>query len=366
MKNFHSLYFHVPYCLQKCGYCDFYSEAVGRSSLEKYTQQMEQAIKEIAPPLDSSFPPSLSLWRTSRRDDAANFIFEHTLSTLFFGGGTPSLLSGAQLARIMDAVRERVKLAEDVEISLEANPETLLPIAQGKSNLAAYRLSGVNRLSLGAQSFDPDVLQILGRLHTVETTLNAYAMARSAGFMNINLDLIFAVPGQTLQSWEHTLQKAIELNPEHIALYNLTHDHGQVPVLDDEELDLAMYRLAREHLHTAGYEHYEVSNFAKLGFQGRHNLTYWRNEPYLGLGNGAHSSTTTDDPRMTMILGLRLLQEGVNLERFQKRHGKNALDAFRLALEKLQREALIDLQKDRILLSSRGLEIANIVFEELI
>ncbi|MFA5927791.1 MAG: radical SAM family heme chaperone HemW [Candidatus Margulisiibacteriota bacterium] len=332
-----SLYIHIPFCLQKCAYCDFYS--VAGSDQKMIKEYIDELSKEIGKQRAS------------------------TLRTVFFGGGTPSLLSKQQLGKLMKAIRGKYSLTEEAEISLEANPET---IAKDLTKLKQYREIGINRVSLGCQSFDNKVLSSLGRIHNADTNIKAYRNLRRAGFKNINIDLIFAVPGQTRQSWERTLRKAISLKPEHISLYNLTTEHGLASVLKDQELDLGMYRLARKLLKQAGYVHYEVSNFAKPGFEGRHNTTYWRNEPYLGLGASAASSTTADDPSMTVILGLRLLQEGVQKSRFLLRHGVELDVMFGKEIEKLRKLKMIKVDERRLKLTARGLEVANMVFGEFV
>ena len=263
---------------------------------------------------------------------------------------------------ILDKIRKHFIVVPNIEISLEANPETLRFDA-GLGLLEAYREAGVNRLSLGCQSFDDNVLKALGRVHDAKTNDLAFSNARKAGFSNINIDLIFAVPGQSMAIWKDTLKKTLAFGPEHIALYNLTTDHGTIPAQADEDLDLAMYRTAIESLEKAGYKHYEISNFAKLDFECQHNLTYWRNEPYLGLGEGAISSTTADDYAMTVVLGLRLLIEGVNGSRFQSRFGFSLFEKFSQQIARAAKLGLLLVDDEKILLSSRGLEVANQVFE---
>lgn len=261
-----ALYVHVPFCLHKCPYCDFNAY----SGLGRLIPAFVEALcREIAGYSGLHVP------------------------TIFFGGGTPSLLSGAHLTRILDTCRQSLEIATDAEISLEANPGTLeFPLLQ------AYRAAGVNRLSLGAQSFHKGELRWLGRDHTAEQTREAVAIARAAGFANLSLDLILGLPGQSLAAWEESLRHAVALAPDHLSCYALTvEDHtplgrrvsaGRTPA-PDSDVQADMYERAEDFLCRAGYRHYEISNWARPGYECRHNLTYWRNEPYVGVGPGAHS-----------------------------------------------------------------------------
>jgi len=335
-----ALYIHVPFCLKKCPYCDFHSSELGNevAKLNRYASQIADTINAQSP---------------------------RAISTIYFGGGTPSLLSAAQIQAILSAAKAHFSVAPDAEISLEANPETLVS-TNTLEKLRGYRRAGVNRISLGVQSWDDARLKALGRIHSADASATAYRHIRAAGFDNVNMDLMFAIPGQTLSEWDATLKKTAEFEPEHISLYNLTDDHGTHPVLEDDAMDLAMYRLARKILKAHGYIHYEISNFAKSGRECRHNITYWRNEDYIGIGEGAESSTTMDDPAMTVILGLRLLREGIRRDRFHAQYGYAIGEKFGGAIEGLLKQKLIRVTPVRILLTSRGLEVANYVFATLI
>ncbi|MFH1429558.1 MAG: radical SAM family heme chaperone HemW [Candidatus Margulisiibacteriota bacterium] len=342
MNNTAALYIHIPFCIKKCTYCDFFSYETDRNPWLNIDNYVNHLLEEI---------PKQQIFK---------------LSTIFFGGGTPSLLEGHHVQKILDAVRAHFEVGPEAEISLEANPETLIEPECGIEKLRQYLQAGVNRISLGCQSFDENVLSYLGRVHDAEANNIAFRNIREAGFENVNIDLIFAVPGQAITSWQDTLQKAVQLGPEHIALYNLTIDHGSRPLLQDDMLDLAMYRSARSFLKKAGYTHYEISNFAKPGYECRHNLTYWHNEPYLGLGEGAISSTVTHDPVMTVILGLRMLREGVNYARFKERHQTGIMEVFGKQIEELVKLKMLKKGFRAITLTSRGLEVANQVFERFI
>ncbi|MFC1478460.1 radical SAM family heme chaperone HemW [Candidatus Margulisiibacteriota bacterium] len=342
MKTPTALYIHIPFCIKKCTYCDFFSYETDKNPWLNIDNYVNHLLEEIP------------------KQEA------YSLNTIFFGGGTPSLLEGIHVQKILDAVRSHFQTGLDMEISLEANPETLIEPEQGLEKLRQYRRAGVNRISLGCQSFDENALKKLGRIHNVQANELAYQNIREAGFDNVNIDLIFAIPGQTEAIWQDTLQKTVQLGPEHIALYNLTTDHGSRPLLQDEVLDLAMYRTARSTLKKAGYTHYEISNFARPEYECRHNLTYWHNEPYLGLGEGAISSTVTHDPALTVILGLRLLHEGVNYARFKERHGTQIMEMFGEQIEELVKLGMLKQDSQRITLTPRGLEVANQVFERFI
>ncbi|MEJ5298190.1 MAG: radical SAM family heme chaperone HemW [Armatimonadota bacterium] len=260
-------YVHIPFCASKCPYCDFNSYAGISHLAARYVDALCRQIEESPPAGDGP------------------------LRTVFFGGGTPSLLSAESLVRILEALRSRFGLAEDAEVTLEANPESADP-----EELSRLRQAGFNRLSMGAQDFDDDLLRALGRAHDHRRFLQAFQDARAAGFDNISFDLMFALPGQTLDGLRRTLEAAIMLHPEHISAYCLTIEEGTAfhrmwqagrLNLPGEEEQAEMFLLTRSMLEDAGYEHYEISNYALPGHRCRHNEVYWRNEPYRGFGPGA-------------------------------------------------------------------------------
>ncbi|HEY8514481.1 MAG TPA: radical SAM family heme chaperone HemW [Candidatus Binatia bacterium] len=267
-----ALYLHIPYCLAKCPYCDFNSYAARAWPEEEYAGAL---IAELA--------------HRVREEPFAGA----TVTSIFFGGGTPSLFAPRTIARLLREVRDRVAVAGDVEITLEANPGTV-----DEARLAGFREAGVNRLSIGVQSFQPKLLEALGRRHTVDDSVRALRGARTAGFDNLSLDLIYAVPGEDLDACAFDLAQAISFAPEHVSAYNLTYEKGTAMHREleagriaraSEELEVALYQLVRERLADAGYAQYEISNYARAGREARHNLAYWRGIPYLGLGAGAHS-----------------------------------------------------------------------------
>lgn len=262
------LYVHVPFCLRKCGYCAFVSQEPQGEELEEYTALL---IREIQLRLHNSAP----------------------VASIYFGGGTPSLLKPVQLARILGAVAEQAGIAEGAEITLEMNPGTAEPAA-----LQGFRSCGINRLSIGVQSFDDHFLHRLGRIHSAGEAQQAYRDARSAGFDNISIDLMHSLPGQSLEEWQKELRTAVALEPEHISIYGLSIEEGtrfariypeQSPELADEDLAADMFEAAHNSLTTAGYEHYEIANYARPGRRSRHNSGYWQRHGYCGIGVAAHS-----------------------------------------------------------------------------
>lgn len=270
-----ALYLHIPFCHTRCYYCDFNTYAGMLPLREPYVRAL---LREIA--LAGEAARGAGEERRRSR-------------TIFFGGGTPSLLSVDQVARLLDACRCSFAVDEDAEITLEANPGTL-----SQERLTGLRATGVNRLSLGAQSFDAQLLKTLGRIHNPDEIEQALRFARAAGFISINLDFMFGLPGQTMRHWQTTLDRALSLRPEHFSLYSLIIEEG-TPFFEwtqegritpgDEDLCADMYEYADERLRDEGYVNYEISNWALPGYESRHNLTYWRNLPYIGLGVGAHS-----------------------------------------------------------------------------
>lgn len=265
------LYIHIPFCIRKCDYCDFLS---GPASLQEQDRYMEALLREVQ--LEGSLRGA-----------------DGPVTSLFIGGGTPSAISPDWIVRLMETVQENFTLAAGAEISMEANPGTL-----NREKLLAYRRSGINRLSIGLQSADNARLKTIGRIHTWEEFRENYSLAREVGFDNINIDLMSALPGQTVTSYEETLNQILALEPEHISAYSLIIEEGtpfwqryadHPELLPSEEEDRQMYHLTKKLLGQAGYERYEISNYARPGFACRHNVGYWKRIPYLGMGLGASS-----------------------------------------------------------------------------
>ena len=263
------LYIHIPFCRSKCAYCDFYSLAGAEERMDDYCRALERHLAEVAPQAEC-----------------------HKADTVYFGGGTPSYLGAERLCRLLGSIRKLYKVDKHAEITLEANPDS----ATGRKALKRLRKAGFNRLSLGVQSMDDALLQTIGRIHTRQQVQEAVAAARKAGFKNLSLDLIYGLPGQTMEGWEKTLSDAVGLHPEHLSCYGLKLEEG-TPLyrrqgeltFPDEDRQADMYLYAVEFLKQCGYEQYEISNFAKPGFASRHNLKYWLMQEYAGFGPGAHS-----------------------------------------------------------------------------
>ncbi len=272
-----SLYIHIPWCIQKCPYCDFNSRAL-KGSLNE-----EAYIDALLADLDSEQPQQHG----------------RPLHSIFIGGGTPSLLSGSAITKLLDGIRQRMVIPADIEVTLEANPGTL-----EAGRFARYRAAGVNRLSIGVQSFDAESLQRLGRIHRADEAVAAFHSARTAGFEQINLDLMFGLPGQDMALAQRDLERAIELQPEHISYYQLTLEPGtpfyhSPPTLPLEESLWEMQQQGEALLSDRGYSQYEISAYAQSGMPCRHNLNYWTFGDYLGIGAGAHGKSTRPDRSIT-------------------------------------------------------------------
>lgn len=282
MKTNKGLYIHIPFCLQKCHYCDFYSEAGTSSDFRaKYVDAICREIEWFGGRQRLASQQSQQNWHNWQVD------------TVFLGGGTPSILDAEQTERILAAVMDNFQVTKDAEISMECNPATLT-----EKKLSAYRNAGINRLSLGVQSMDPTILKIMGRAHKPEDVIDNVKLARKAGFDNMNLDVMFGVPGQNMEIWKDTVRKVLDMEPEHLSFYSLEVAEGTEfyrrlagGILKETapEEDRKMYHWMLETLDKAGYEHYEISNAAKAGYQCRHNLKYWSLEDYIGIGAAAHS-----------------------------------------------------------------------------
>lgn len=316
--------------------------------------------------------------------------------SVYFGGGTPTLMDPKDLVGVLDAVRELYDVAEDAEITIEANPETV-----ETESLAELRRAGFDRISLGFQSLDPEILSFLGRGHTAEEAVSSFRKARSAGFERISVDLIFGVPGQSPASWALTLAQAVALGPEHISAYDLT-IHTETVFTEwidkglmeppDEDLAADMFEFAMDYLAEEGYEHYEISNYAKPGERSRHNLLYWNQQDYLGLGAGAHSriddewtynpssindyfaddyhdyrQEISDAERLSefFFVGLRKM-EGVDLGKVVEKHGETGLEKYRETIERLIADGLLVRNGDNLRLTRRGILMGNEVFSKFV
>ena len=378
-----SLYLHIPFCHTRCHYCDFNTYAGILPLREPYVRALITEV-ELAGQL-------------AQLTDGA----PRRSRTIFFGGGTPSLLTVTQITRLLAACRKAFAVDEQAEITLEANPGTL-----SFEQLKGLRVAGINRLSLGSQSFDAELLHTLGRIHTPDEIVQALSNARAAGFTSINLDFMFGLPGQTMQHWKTTLDRALALHPEHFSLYSLIIEEGTLfytwtnegrIIPGDEDLCADMYEYADERLQAEGYENYEISNWALPGHQSRHNLTYWQNLPYLGMGAGAHSFfggrrfSNILDPQEyitllkkqqrpeaeselidrahqmseTAFLALRTAQ-GLHLPTFEERFAEPFTQFVGMRLRTVEEAGLLEQEHEWIRLSKRGRLLGNEVFLRLL
>ncbi len=367
------LYLHIPYCLHKCGYCDFNSHPENQAEAEVYISALLAEIDHYAVKLK-----------------------EKKVPTVFFGGGTPTILPPDHLDKILGRVKNRFDLTQNCEISIEANPATV-----ECETLEQIRLSGFNRISIGVQSFDAEELKLLERVHNQEEIHTTVDRARQAGFNNLSLDLMFSLPGQSPEKWKSHLQQAVNKKPDHLSAYGLTiepatsffklQERGLLQ-LPHEDIQLEMLETTIGFLQSAGYEHYEISNYAKPGYECQHNLNYWNNGEYLGLGAGASSylngerfkninlpsryirevqvggtaveSTERLEPLHamgeTIMLGLRQLK-GISIENFENRFQVSFNTVYGKVLAPLLEERLITLNQNRMALSRKGLFIADSV-----
>lgn len=380
MEKITAAYLHFPFCVRKCPYCDFVSF---ENCLGKRGEYTDAIIREIE--------------RTGKSGAS--------LQTIYMGGGTPSLFAPDQIRRILQALEKRFGFGDNPEITIEANPGTV-----DLKSLSGYREAGVNRISIGVQSFSDTLLQTLGRIHDGEQAKKAIEAARSAGFSNISCDLMTGLPGQTLTDAEESLAILLDYGVPHISFYALTLEEGTPyyrkyrthdELLPDPDLERTMYRKLLSRLKDSGYKHYEISNCAKPGFESRHNLTYWKALPYYGFGCGAYSYTdhmrkgntgnlglylkelSKADPDLPaiqvdsecidaeeqkkefMLLGFRLL-EGVSPEEFLLRFGERMENLFAENLRRLSGRGLIIFENGRYRLSEAGLDFANEVFRDFV
>ena len=407
------IYIHIPFCKQKCYYCDFISFSNKQDFIENYVEAVKKEINHY-------FQDKTILER-------------YTVTTIYIGGGTPSYIESKYICEIMEVLENNLKQNkvkfEDMEITIEVNPGTV-----NKEKLEQYRKAKINRLSIGLQSTNNEMLKQIGRIHTYEQFLETYQMAKEVGFDNINVDLMIGLPNQTIEDIKRSLKEVIQLNPTHISVYSLIVEEGTVMARKienhqleemDEELERNMYWYVKNTLELNGYTHYEISNFAKEGKESKHNLNCWRQKEYIGIGLAAHSYlnyvryTNTSEmkqyitrmnnlneqivkdilelsnnkkkkanveenekhietvyeieevqeleerKREYMLLSLRTI-EGVSISKFKEKYIDNPIFLFRKELEKLVEEKLVMIDGDYIKLTNKGLDLANLVWEEFI
>ena len=367
------LYVHIPFCVRKCQYCDFLS---GPSDEETKDRYIEALLKEIR---------------------AAEHTEDYEIVSVFIGGGTPSALKAEAIASIMSTLQEQFFFCEDAEVTIEANPGTV-----DLEKLTIYRNVGINRLSLSLQSTDAEELKLLGRIHSYEEFLKSYEWAREAGFSNINIDLMFAIPGQTGEAWRQHLYQVAELNPEHISAYSLIIEEGtpfaeQNLDLPDEDTEYQMYEDTAEILERYGYRQYEISNYAKQGYMCRHNAGYWQRREYLGFGLGASSlyrgmrfsntrrmqeylkeSRNPDQIRKDvtvlsrnerieefMFLGLRMT-EGISEKKFEENFDVRLMDVYGDILQKYEETGFMEHIETKWRLTRKGIHVSNHILADFL
>ena len=370
------IYVHIPFCQKKCDYCDFISYCGKDSIIPKYIEAVKKEIElqKIKP----------------------------QITTIYIGGGTPSYIDSKYIKEIMAEIKKK-NVIENAEITIEVNPGTVT-----KEKLEDYISCGINRISIGLQSTQDNLLQEIGRIHNFEQFLETYNLAKNVGFKNINVDLMLGLPNQRIKDLKESLEKIIKLKPKHISVYSLIVEDN-TPIakkielheleLPDEELERNMYWYVKNTLELNGYIHYEISNFAKKGYESKHNMNCWRQKEYIGIGVAAHSyrditrySNTInleeyirnvksgnlernriiheiqkedDTKKEFMLLGLRTIG-GVKISDFKNKFGDNPIYLYRNELKKLSEEKLIAVDEDKIRLTNKGIDLANLVWEEFI
>jgi len=372
------VYIHIPFCVKKCNYCDFPSFPGMEHYFKGYTKALCREIETVS----AKYPDSV-------------------IDTVFFGGGTPSVLPANLVSEIIDALYRNFDVAENAEISIEVNPGTVTP-----EKAETYKEININRISIGLQSASNSLLRFMGRIHTEEMFEECIGIFRKYGFGNINADVIFGVPGQTMEDWQKTINLVLEKGVTHVSCYSLKIEEdtpwyelnkkGELPRAD-EDLEREMYYWAIKRLNDAGFKHYEISNFAKPGFECRHNMKYWTCKPYLGFGAAAHSYiddmrySNTENPAEYIsricegkspvktreeigadeklserfILGLRLI-DGVDLKKIEREFGSEALRKYDGRIKILEEKALVSTENGMLKLTNLGLDFANQVWVEFI
>ena len=385
------IYIHIPFCKQKCYYCDFISFANKNNKVDEYIEAL-------------------------RREINCYNLKDYNVTTIYIGGGTPSYINGEYIVEILKQLKEKIynecnKNLDEIEITIEVNPGTV-----NREKLQQFKENGVNRLSIGLQSTNDRLLKEIGRIHTYKNFLETYKLAKEVGFENINVDLMLGLPNQSLSDLKESLNEIIKLDPNHISVYSLIVEEGTLISklleegkleLPSEELERNMYWYTKNRLELQGYKHYEISNFAKEGKESKHNMNCWEQKDYIGIGLAAHSylngirysnktdldeyienmncleesideilkeseiyeiherQTIEDMKKEYMLIGLRKI-DGIEIRKFKEKFGDNPIFLFRKELEKLSNEELIEIDGDYIRLSNKGLDFANEVWEEFV
>ncbi len=381
------IYVHIPFCKKKCKYCDFISFCVDDEKIKEYFEALKKEINSFK--IDEEF------------------FNKYKVTTIYFGGGTPSYPDSKYIVEIMDLLKEKFNIdteSNDIESTIEVNPGTV-----NRSKLIEYRLSGFNRISIGLQSTNDRLLELIGRVHTYNDFIESYNLALGASFTNINVDLMLALPTQSEEDMIYSLRKVIELHPSHISLYSLILEEGtelyrlvqkgKIELLS-ERLEREMYWDAKKMLEINGYKHYEISNFCREGRESRHNMNCWNQEEYLGFGLAAHSyyggsrysntinfdkyissinngnfkdsvvinetqDTILSKAKEYMMLGLRKI-DGVDISKFEEKFQLNPVYYFKKEIEKLASYDLLEYDDKAIKLTKKGIDLANVVFEEFV
>lgn len=383
------LYIHIPFCKKKCEYCDFKSYEGKEKLIDTYIKWLKRELKEVG--------------EGNRLDYENNMDDLAIIKSIYIGGGTPSFIDSKYIKEILSITNKYYTVDENAEITIEINPGTV-----NKQKLEDYKIAGVNRISIGLQSTHNSLLKDIGRIHTFEQFLETYKLIKEVGFTNINVDLMLGLPKQSIKELEDSVKEIIKLNPEHVSVYSLIVEEGTVFFdkmkknmleLPSDEVERKMYWLVKEELEKAGYVHYEISNFAKKGFESKHNLSCWNQEEYIGIGVAAHSYTNNvrysnvdkienyienfennkeednlifhekqnkiSKMKEFMILGLRKIN-GVSIQEFKNKFTENPIYLYKNELDKLVKEELIEIDGDIIRLTNKGLDLANLVWEEFI
>lgn len=373
------LYIHIPFCKQKCYYCDFVSYSNKNQYIEKYIVALKSEIRNNKPQEDIK------------------------IKTIYIGGGTPSYIDSKYIKEILDTIYETYLISKQVEITIEVNPGTV-----NRAKLEEYKNCKINRISIGMQECNNDKLKQIGRIHTYEEFESAYKLARQVGFKNINIDIIIGLPNQTIEDVKKTIKNVIDLNPEHISVYSLIIEENtklydmvknHTVELPEEEIERKMYWYVKNNIEKQGYNHYEISNFAKPKYESKHNTSCWNQEEYIGFGLAAHSyynktrysnisnineyiknieidksklnktihekQNDIDEMKEYMLLGLRKIQ-GVDITKFKNKFQNNPIYIYRIQLDKLVKQNLLEITENNIRLTNKGIDLANLVWEEFV
>ena len=376
------IYIHIPFCKQKCYYCDFVSYANKEEKIQEYIKCLQKEIEIESEKYKNE---------------------EYEITTIYIGGGTPSFIDASYIERIINTIKQNYKLYENPEITIEVNPGTI-----NEEKIKKYKDIGINRISIGLQTTKDNLLKQIGRIHKYEEFLNCYKIVKKIGIDNINVDLMLGLPNQTLEDLKEGLIEVINLKPNHISLYSLILEENTIlekmvsqnmTKLPDEDLEREMYWTTKNILEENGYIHYEISNFSKKGYESKHNLNCWGQKEYLGFGVAAHSyiknkrycntnniedyikniqngkilnnriiceiQNKLEEQKEYMLLGLRKIQ-GIDIQEFKNKFIDNPIYIFHKELEKLIKEELVEIDLNQIKLTSKGLDFANLVWEEFV